>query len=53
MIDEPLDEYLWDRSGEPDDDLRTLEVLLSRYRFDPPPDLRLDEVDGADKLDHD
>ncbi len=40
MSDEKPDEYLWDRSGEPDDQVRRLEELLERYRFErqTPPD---------------
>jgi hypothetical protein len=34
MIDEPSNEYLWDRSGEPDAFVGHLEPLLERYRFD-------------------
>ncbi len=34
MIDEPSNEYLWDRSGEPDAYVSHLESLLERYRFD-------------------
>lgn len=36
MSDEPHNEYLWDRSGEPDTYLRGLEDQLARYRFDKP-----------------
>ena len=34
MSDEPLDEYLWERIGDGDEQLRTLEELLARYRID-------------------
>ena len=34
MNDEHFDQYLWDRSGEPDEELRALETLLERYRFE-------------------
>lgn len=34
MSDDVWEPYLWDRSGEPDDELRRLESLLARYRFD-------------------
>jgi hypothetical protein len=30
------DDYLWDRSGVPDEDVARLETLLSRYRHDAP-----------------
>jgi len=36
MSKERFDAYLWDRSGEPDEQLRTLETLLARYRYDGP-----------------
>jgi hypothetical protein len=36
MIDEPSNEYLWDRSGKPDALVGHLETLLQRYRFDQP-----------------
>jgi len=36
MIDEPVNEYLWDRRGDPDPDVQHFERLLARYRFDPP-----------------
>jgi hypothetical protein len=32
MTTERLDGYLWDRSGEPDDQLRELETMLSQFR---------------------
>ena len=34
MSKERFDAYLWDRTGEPDEQLRTLERLLERYRYD-------------------
>jgi hypothetical protein len=34
-----MDDYLWDRSGEPDAYVRHLEKLLERYRFDRPIEL--------------
>jgi hypothetical protein len=36
MIDEPSNEYLWDRTGEPDTYVEHLETVLKRYRFDQP-----------------
>ncbi len=33
MIEDDVDEYLWDRSGPPDPEVRRLEGLLSRYRW--------------------
>lgn len=30
------DDYLWDRSGEPDSELRQLEDLLRGYKYEPP-----------------
>src|SRR5882724_2448592 len=37
------DEYLWDRSGEPDPEIERLEDVLSRLRApQPPPELRLE-----------
>jgi hypothetical protein len=29
-------DYLWDRSGEPDPEIRTLEAVLGRFRYDRP-----------------
>ena len=54
MSDDVWEPYLWDRSGEPDEELRRLESLLARYRFDdratlllPGSDVRRDdETDG-------
>ncbi len=46
MTEEPPDRYLWDLSGEPDEQLRGLESLLVRYRFERPLTAALDEVDG-------
>ena len=34
MSEKRFDPYLWDRSGEPDEQLRMLEALLERYRYD-------------------
>ena len=34
MIDDQIDDYLWDQSGSPDERVRALELLLERYRFD-------------------
>jgi hypothetical protein len=44
VTDEPMDDYLWDRSGDEDAEVRDLERLLARYRHDEP--LRL-AGDGA------
>ena len=30
------DDYLWDRSGEPDPEIQHLETLLGRFRYDSP-----------------
>lgn len=46
MADRLRDEYLWTRSGEPDEELRTLESLLERYRFDQPFSPLDRELDG-------
>ena len=51
MRKEFFDPYLWDRSGDPDEQLRRLEKLLERYRHegscpataDDPPDDVTDE----------
>ena len=37
MADKSFHDYLWDRSGEPDELVRSLESLLARYRFENPP----------------
>ncbi|HEX4945973.1 MAG TPA: hypothetical protein VFZ34_04895 [Blastocatellia bacterium] len=37
------DNYLWDKSGEPDEEIQQLESLLSEFRYDPRP-LVLPEV---------
>jgi hypothetical protein len=34
MSDDPIDDYLWDRSGEADEELTKLEELLGCYRVD-------------------
>ena len=34
MTERRFDPYLWDRSGEPDEQFRMLEALLERYRYD-------------------
>lgn len=34
MNEQRVEAYLWDRSGEPDEELRRLEALLERYRYD-------------------
>ena len=34
MTQGPFNEYLWDRSGEPDEQVRRLESLLARFRLD-------------------
>ena len=36
MTDDPFNEYLWDRRGNPDGEVRHLERLLERYRFNQP-----------------
>ena len=33
MNEKRFDPYLWDRSGDPDEQLRMLEALLERYRY--------------------
>jgi hypothetical protein len=33
MSDERIDDYLWERTGEGDQQLRDLEELLARYRI--------------------
>ncbi len=48
MSDEAFDEYLWDRSGEPDEELRSLESLLARYRFNRPLPPMFDELAARD-----
>lgn len=35
MIHDAVDDYLWDCSGKPDERIRLLESLLSRYRYEP------------------
>ena len=45
MIDEPIDDYLWDRTGDADEEICELERLLSTYRHDRP--LRPPIVDDA------
>ena len=35
MTEDPHDPYLWDGSGEPDEELRELERLLARFRYEP------------------
>ena len=35
MIDNEIDDYLWDQSGKPDEHIRALELLLEAFRFDP------------------
>ncbi len=42
MSDQSADNYLWDGSGEADEELQYLESLLARYRYEHPPDA--DEV---------
>lgn len=44
MTDEPIDDYLWNRFGEADDQLRRLESLLVRHRFNRPLAPRPDEA---------
>lgn len=36
MTMDELDEYLWDRTGEGDEQLRRLETLLARFRYERP-----------------
>lgn len=42
------DEYLWDPSGEPDEETRRLERVLARRRFDPSQPLRRELADELD-----
>ena len=35
MNEKQHDNYLWDREGEPDDDVRRLEVLMAPLAHDP------------------
>lgn len=46
--DDLIDEYVWNRAGEPDVEVRRLEALLARYRhrtpFVLPPDANDDEA---------
>ena len=49
MTEEPLDQYLWDGSGEPDEQLARLEQLLARYRHTAP--LGVAIVDAAPETD--
>jgi hypothetical protein len=46
MTEKTSDEYVWDRSGEPDEDVRRLESLLARYRFVRPLAPAVDEMEG-------
>src|SRR5271169_1976674 len=34
-MNEPTQDYLWDRSGTPDQETERLESLLAQFRFDP------------------
>jgi len=45
VIDEPIDDYLWDLTGDPDAELDELERLLSTYRHRRP----LRAADEADR----
>ena len=47
MSEDALDDYLWDRSGPADEELRRLEALLARYRFNRPPPAVFDEPAGG------
>ena len=52
MIDERFDDdYLWDRTGEPDAELRDLERLLSIFRHDQPLQPPTSGSDGCDESD--
>ena len=46
MTEKTTDEYVWDRSGEPDEVVRRLESLLARYRFVRPLAPAFDEIEG-------
>jgi hypothetical protein len=46
MTERTSDEYIWDRSGEPDEVVRRLESLLARYRFARPLAPVVDEIEG-------
>jgi len=45
MTDEPFNQYLWDRGGQTDEDVRHLEAVLAPYRFNQP--IRIPEERSA------
>ncbi len=47
MSEDEMNDYLWDRSGDEDTELRTLERLLERYRHRQPPPLGPDDRDDT------
>jgi len=51
VIDELLDDYLWDRTGTADAEISELERLLSAYRHDRPLRPIADDVDVRDESD--
>ena len=46
MTDDPIDGYLWDRSGDADPQVRRLEDLLARFRRDVARLARGEDEDG-------
>ena len=46
MTEKLSEDYIWDRSGEPDEVVRRLESLLARYRFSRPLASMVDEIEG-------
>jgi hypothetical protein len=36
-MNEPIRDYLWDKSGTPDQEIERLESLLAQFRSDPQP----------------
>jgi hypothetical protein len=48
MSEDPRDDYLWDRTGEGDAQLRGLEELLARYRVDREMPAAIDAADPED-----
>lgn len=51
MIDERIDDYLWDLTGDADAELCELERLLSGYRHDQPLRLTAADADVPDESD--
>ena len=49
MTDEPLDDYLWDRTGDADAEICELERLLSTFRHDRPWRPDADDDAGCDE----